>query len=133
MRFLLFIFSLFLLLTLPVFAQTIPDNIDLGKVLLDLISNWKSLGPVGIGMSFVLIAVALVKNPILTSTFPKFFKSLAVRFAVIVLGQVYAILYLVQSGSSWGQAAIIGLVASNGAQLLYENLKPIIEALKGKK
>lgn len=110
------------------FAQAVPDA-EVSKELLNLLLNFKTLGPLGIGASVIVILTQLLKGDFFGNIF-KGLNSNVKRLIITVLGQVYGLIFMVQSGSSWGNAAIIGLLSSGGAVAIWEAIKPLVEKKK---
>jgi len=94
---------------------------DLGALILNLVTNYKTLGPIGIAMVSVNIVVAALKSDILGSVF-KGFDPLLKGLIITALGQVAAILayYINTPGASVVGSIVFGLVTSGGAVAIYE-------------
>lgn len=108
------------------FAQEVP-SVDPLQALADLVLNFKSMSPIGIGMALIAILTQLTK------VVPFFAGWKYTRFMVVALGQLYAIGYMVSTGSSWLNAAVMGLIASGGAVAIYEAFKGAKQAVTGSK
>ena len=117
------------LFTLAAFGQVVPETINAGQLLLELVTDYKTMGPLGMGMTAVLLTVWLLKTKFLGSIF-KALSSPVKRVVVVVLGQVYGLLYMVQSGMGWGEAAISGIFMAGGAMAIYEAIKPLLPSKK---
>jgi len=121
---LLFLFLIMMVTSFALLAQVAVPDAEVSKELLNLFMNFKTLGPVGIGMSVVVVLTQLSK----TEIFGKIFKKMEYkRLFVTVIGQIYGMLFMVQSGSSWLNAAFIGLLSSGGAVAIWEAVKPLVE------
>jgi hypothetical protein len=114
--------SLFALLlasfSITLFSQT-PGGIEVPSVdplfaLIELIKNWRAVGPVAAGMTLVTILVQLAK------LFPDFKYS---RLAVTVLSVAYAGFFHVAAGLSVVNALVMALITGGGAIAIYEAFK----------
>lgn len=106
-------------------GPTMPE-MDLSQLIQFGLANFKTMGWLGGGMFAVLLAVQLLKSPLLAQIFSK--ANPAVKpLILIVLGQVYGVLYLVFSGANWGSALVVGLITSGGAIAIWEGISPLFK------
>lgn len=115
-----------LLFSLSLFAQEIPANPDIAKILMELFTDWKGLGGLGIGMSVIVLIAQLLNMTVVDKLFEGKVARIIKQALVLLLGQIYTVLFLVKSGTG-GLNAVIGLVASGGAMALYTVIKPLWE------
>ena len=108
-----------LLFPLRVLAEIapVPDS-DAVVLVMKLVAEWKVLGPVGIGIVLVMLAVQAIKALV-----PEDFKYK--RLAVLLLAMIYMGLVSVSAGGSVGAAVLGVLITSGGAMALYEALKGV--------
>lgn len=121
--------GLFLLLfTSNLFAQTIPENPDVAKILVELFTNWSGLGSLGAAMSIIVLVVQVLKWTVLDKWFEKTHPAVKIikQAIVYLLGMVYSVLFAVEGGTQALQATI-GLLTGGGAIALYNILKPLWE------
>lgn len=109
------------------FAQVLPDNPDVGKILTELFTDPKGLGSLGIAMSVIVLLVQVLK----WSVIDRFFKEGSVArtiklAAVFLLGQGYTVIFLVKAGTP-ALTAVIGILTGGGAIALYNLIKPLWE------
>lgn len=123
MKRLVLLFTIFPVLAI---AQDLPADINAGKIFLDLVKNWKDLGGLGIGSSFVLLSVWFLKTEMAGEFFKKLKPGIK-RLLILVLGQVYSLLFMLKSGVPLMEALMLGLVSSGGAVGIYEALKPLFK------
>jgi hypothetical protein len=92
-----------------------PDMmVDIFQPLMKLVTEWKTLGTMGIMMVLINLLIAILKSSWASGWFGK--QSRKIRTAVIILaGQVQGILLLMTSGMTWGEAIVSGLFASGAA------------------
>ena len=119
------LFLLVAVISMAAFGQSVPDQINAGQLLLELVKDYKTMGPLGIGMSLVLLTVWILKTKMLGSIF-KGLKPVYKRVVIVVLGQAYALLYMLQSGMDFSEALITGVFMSGGAMAIYESFKPFL-------
>ncbi len=98
---------------------------DLGKILLQLLTNWKTLGPLGIGMLVVLALTQLLKLVKLPSAWN--------RLTVTVLSVAYSVLLGLSQNMSLGAILVATLLTAGGAVALYEAIKGVIRLKVPKK
>lgn len=87
--------------------------------LMEIVKNWKVLGLYGVMIAILNILIALLASPWAKGWFGSQSRMIR-RAAIIILGQVEALLILVSSGVGWGEAIIAGLFVSGGAVAVYE-------------
>jgi len=93
-----------------------------------LISNWKAMGGLAIGIAFVNIAIMVLKASWTDKWFIWDTKApLVKRAIIIVLGQVAGIMLMIVSGMKWYAAVIAGLITAGGAIAIYEAVAPIFK------
>jgi hypothetical protein len=108
------------------YAQVPPEG-DAVQSFLALIANWKVLGPVGIGSGIIVVLLQVLKSP----TMGSWFKNVEYkRIVITVFGQIYGVLFLIQSGQSVINSIVVGLFASGGAVAIWEAVKPLVEKKK---
>jgi hypothetical protein len=117
----LFAFLLLLITSLTLFAlsaladlPSVPDGDPL-SLALNLAMNFKTMGPLALGIAGVTIVMQVLKK------FVGDFKYKRVVVAGLSVG--YAVLLSVTSGLSWLQALIAALVTGGGAVAIYEAIK----------
>lgn len=97
------------------FAQgAVPDGDPL-QMLLNLVTNFKTLGPLGAGILFVTILTQVLKK-----YFPNFEYY---RLAVTALAVIYSVLVSLTQGLSFVNALVMALITGGGAVALYEAAK----------
>ena len=98
------------------FAEaSVPEGDPLAS-LIALISNFKAMSPIAIGIGVVTIAVQALKAFVGESFKYK-------RLSVTVLGVVYGVLVSVSNGMGILEALVLGLLTSGGAVAIYEAIK----------
>lgn len=98
-------------------AAEVPE-VNALQALVDLITNWKALTPLGIGSAVIVIVVQLLKQ-----FFPS---SNVVRLVVVVLGVAYGVLTSLLNGMGIIEALVLGIITSGGAVAIYEAVKPLL-------
>ena len=127
----LFVFFPGILFCFSAIAQVaLPDlstsDWDAGKILTFVVTNWKTLGPVGIGACFVFLFVQIVKTPAFEGLFNGLHPALK-RLLLFVFGSLYAVLYAVFGGATWGHAAMVALVSTGTAVAFWEVISPFFK------
>ena len=114
-------FSCLFLITAICFAADleVPEGDPLAA-LLDLITNWKALSPIGLGSGIIVVVVQSLR---------KFLPSSNIRRAiVVVLGVVWAVLQGLLNGMGALDMIVMVLLTSGGAVLIYEAaIKPFLK------
>jgi hypothetical protein len=117
----LFAFCLLLITSLMIFAfsaladlPAVPDGDPL-TLLLNLVMNYKTMGPLALGVAGVTVVMQVLKK------FVGDFKYK--RLVVTALSVAYAVLLSLVSGLSLLQAAVAALITGGGAVALYEAIK----------
>lgn len=103
---------------------------DIGSVLLNLIMNWKTMGPLGIAIVVVNLIVSVMKSDSVGNIFKKL-DPLLKGLLITVLGQIAGILSQVVNGVAEGKSMgaaiassiLFGLVTSGGAVAIYQAYK----------
>jgi hypothetical protein len=95
----------------------IPDG-DIGQVIVQLLTNWKSLSPLALGMAAVVISAQIIKAYVGDGFKYK-------RLLNLFLACLYGIGLAIQSGMGWLPALVSILVTGGGAAALYEALKGV--------
>lgn len=109
------------LLITSLFAQTeiggfpIPEG-DLSKLLVDLFTNYKALGTLGVLSLSTLITVQVLKNYVSEAWKYK-------RLATLTVSIVYSIIAQFMIDGNWILSAVLILVTYQGATAFYETLK----------
>ena len=103
-------------------------NVDVAGLLLNLVTNFKTMGPLGISMVLINLVIALLKSDALSNVFKKV-DPLLKLLILVILGQIAGIInYMtteVAAGKSTAQAVlssvIYGLITTGGAMAIYES------------
>ena len=117
------LFALFsiMLITAVCFAVEleVPEGDPLAK-LLELITNWKTLTPIGIGSGAIVVVVQLLRKFLPTSNIR--------RALVVVLGVACAVFQGLLNGMGALDMIVMVLLTSGGAVLIYEAaIKPFLK------
>jgi len=118
---------MFSLVSFGAFAQNLPEEINAGKVLMNLVSNYKTMGALGLGMSMIMLIVWLLKSELFNHLFGALKPGIK-RFIILLLGQAYALLFMLANGMKLSEAVVVGLFTSGGAVSLYEAAKPLFKS-----
>ncbi len=118
---------LFLVVACPVvlFAVDVPivvPDADPFQLLLQLVTNFKAMGPLAIGAAIITLLVQVLKK--FVGDFP--YK----RAVVASLGVVYGVVLAMLQGLGVLEALVTALFVSGGAVAIYEGLKPVMAKLK---
>lgn len=126
---LLFIMVLFfVLIPFYIFAQEsapVPVE-DIFKSISDLVKNYKGMKGIAIASSVLMVLIQVCKTEIMGRLISKANPFLN-RVIITVCGQICGILMASNSGMSWLEAVITGLLTSGGAVAIYEAIKPLLK------
>lgn len=106
--------------------STLPVDGNSTDSILFLLQNFKALGPVGIGMVVVTIAIQATKSDLFGNWFKKLSSKIQVAvitIAGLLYGAAYTILYTKQGVDIF----VIGLVSSGGAVSLFQLIKMLFK------
>lgn len=106
------------LMPLYAFAQQALPEVDPAQLIIQLVTNWKSMGPIAIGMAFVVLSGQAIKSFVAEDFKYK-------RLLVLVLSLAYGALFSVSQGKGVLEALVITFVTGGGAVALYEALKGV--------
>ena len=96
------------------------------NAIVDLVTNWKAMGTLGIISAIIAIIIQLLKTKLVGNFFEK--KSPLIKRAVLaILGVISGIVLMVLGGMAWMPALMTGLVTSGGGMVIYEVLKPFFK------
>lgn len=112
----------------------IPEG-DPAASLVKLVTDWKKMSPVAIGILLILFVGQASKSGWIESLFGMFGWKNALewkRTIITVTGVLYGIFYLISTGSQTS-AAIVAILSAGGAVALFEAGKGIYYLLGGKK
>lgn len=118
----LFLLSMFSVIA---FGQEFPvPDVDPFPALFELIKNWKSLSPLAIGMTGIVVTIQVLKM---------FFTNFKYgRLAVTVLSVLYAVLLKKTAGIGSLDAVISVIIVGGGAVAIYEAWKGLKSLVMGK-
>lgn len=105
----------------------IPEGDPIAS-LVKLITDWKSMSPIALGIALVILLVQISKAGWIESLFKLFGWSHVLewkRAIVTISGVVYGVLYLINTGSHWLSALAVAVLSSGGAVAIYEAIKPL--------
>lgn len=100
-------------------AAAVTPEQDIGAILLQLATNYKSLSPLALGVLGVNLVLGILKSDAFGNVFKKL-DPLLKMLIITILGQVVGILTQITAGKSVAQAIVFGLVTSGGAVAIYE-------------
>lgn len=119
------VFLFLFLLPMAAFAVDVPIVVPDGdplQLLLNLVMNFKSIGPLAAGSVVVMILAQVFKQFVAEDFKYK-------RLVVTALGIIYGVLLAVSKGMGFGPAVVTAIFVSGGAVALYEALKPSLQKL----
>lgn len=119
------LFALFIaMFTFSAFGQSFPvPDVDPFPALFELIKNWKTLSPLAIGMTGIVVIIQVIKM---------FFTNFKYgRVAVTVLSVAYAVLLKKSEGIGSLDAAISVIIVGGGAVAIYEAWKGLKALVMG--
>jgi hypothetical protein len=110
--------------TFAAFGQDFPvPDVDPFTALFELIKNWKTLSPLAIGMTSIVVIIQVLKRFLTNFKYG--------RLAVTVLSVAYAVLLKMSEGISTLDAAISVIIVGGGAVAIYEAFKGIKSLILG--
>jgi len=131
--FIYFTFVLYFILLFKAFAyaQVMPENPDEAKLIMDLVTNYKSMGSVALAMTSITLLVQFLKWAVLKDFYEALGKKIGdgkvkviKQLSVYVLGLAYSVLFLIKNGTPWAHA-FMGVLVGGGAINIYNLVKPL--------